>query len=180
MFFVKKKRKGQDIKLEGELLHTTFVSVSYPHSIYSIGVNNLRVPSTCIPASIYTCVIVESTRRWKSIIGVLSSIPLHWVQAFALSSAASRRPSQNDYLVPSFQLPLTICWVLAIDLDDIANAASLIPTIIWSPTSDITSHFSSFETNFWPISKQLDLRLRQLQATGSRSLSSQPSGLHWT
>lgn len=80
MFFVRKKSKGRYIKLE------------------VIGAKNLRVPSTCV--------IVESTRRWKSAIGVLSSILPHWVQAFALSSPASQRPSQSDYPVPGFQLPL--------------------------------------------------------------------------
>ncbi|KAG2068524.1 hypothetical protein BDR04DRAFT_770237, partial [Suillus decipiens] len=38
-----------------------------------IGAQNVRVPSLRIPAGIHISIIVDSTRRWKSAIGVLSS-----------------------------------------------------------------------------------------------------------
>ncbi|KAG1818650.1 uncharacterized protein BJ212DRAFT_1346630, partial [Suillus subaureus] len=66
--------EGRYIKLEGKSLHTTFVSISYPHSLSTvISGQDFQVPSGRVPAGIYISINVDSRRRWKSATRVLSS-----------------------------------------------------------------------------------------------------------
>ncbi|KAG2040928.1 CHAT domain-containing protein [Suillus americanus] len=75
------------------LLHPTIMPSSSESRYIRLKVingKNLQVPSMRIPASIYVTINVDSTRRWKSALKVLSSKRLvAWGDAVTLSSRAS-------------------------------------------------------------------------------------------
>ncbi|KAG2354325.1 hypothetical protein BDR07DRAFT_1465097 [Suillus spraguei] len=68
-----------------------------------IGAKNVQVPSQRIPAGIHVSIIVDSTRRWKSTIGVLSSDEsVAWGNTVTLSSGMS--PKLSMEIRASFEL----------------------------------------------------------------------------
>ncbi|KAG1795499.1 CHAT domain-containing protein [Suillus variegatus] len=87
--------KRRYIRLEGESLYITFPAV--------ISGKNIQVPSKRIPAGIYISVNVDSRRRWKSAISVLSSDEsVVWGNSVTLSSHAS--PTLSVEIRASFEL----------------------------------------------------------------------------
>jgi hypothetical protein len=65
---------NQYIKVKSRSLHIILFSVHHPDALLIvISAKNLQVPSERTPAGISISVNVDSQRRWKSTIGVLSS-----------------------------------------------------------------------------------------------------------
>ncbi|KAG1816836.1 CHAT domain-containing protein [Suillus subaureus] len=93
----------QYIRLEGESLHITFVSI--PWSSLSIYSHQWKESSSCgrIPAGFYISINVNSCRRWKSAISVLSSDEsVVWGDSVTLSSHAS--PALSVEIRASYEL----------------------------------------------------------------------------
>jgi hypothetical protein len=64
---------SQYIKVESRSLHIILFPVHDPDSLSIVfSAKNLQVPSERIPAGIFISIDVDSQRRWKSTIGVLS------------------------------------------------------------------------------------------------------------
>ncbi|KAG1774540.1 CHAT domain-containing protein [Suillus placidus] len=66
--------EGQYIRLERGSLHVTFVFVPHPRALSTvIRLNDLPLPSDRVPAGFYVSINVDSRRRWKSPVRVVSS-----------------------------------------------------------------------------------------------------------
>jgi hypothetical protein len=66
--------EGRYIRLEGESLHNFSYLFRDLHPLSTVvSGKNIKVPSWRIPACIYVSINLDSSRRWKSAIGILSS-----------------------------------------------------------------------------------------------------------
>ncbi|KAG1850112.1 hypothetical protein C8R48DRAFT_778370 [Suillus tomentosus] len=91
------------VRLEGESLRITFVSIIILTISTVISGKNIQVPSNRVPAGIYISINVDSRRRWKSAISVLSSHrSVTWRNSVTLLSHSS--PALSVEIRASFEL----------------------------------------------------------------------------